>query len=177
MNRTMADGGLPMCWRFQAMRFLAATAILVRFSCIIRARNSKHKRAALPCGRKLICFLRTGFASSRVRSRHAIQSGAHVSAYKIAVCNLYSPHAMRRFYWSLKHAMRGLHVAFVSGRNLRIQLSVAVLVLVLAILFAVKPWEFILLLLLCVAILTLELFNSVVERSGRLESATQADGS
>ncbi len=60
--------------------------------------------------------------------------------------------------------MRGLHVAFVSGRNLRIQLSVAVLVLVLAILFAVKPWEFILLLLLCVAILTLELFNSVVER-------------
>lgn len=71
---------------------------------------------------------------------------------------------MKRFFRSLKHAMRGLHVAFVSGRNLRIQLVVTVLVLILAILFVAKIWEVILLLLLCAAVMTLELFNTVVER-------------
>lgn len=71
---------------------------------------------------------------------------------------------MMRFFRSLQHAMRGLHVAFVSGRNLRIQLVVSVLVLVFSILFVAKTWELILLLLLCAAVMTLELFNSVVER-------------
>jgi len=71
---------------------------------------------------------------------------------------------MKRLWTSGRHAWRGMRVAFVSEPNLRIQIAVTMLVLLLASALSVKPWEFILLLLLCAAVITLELFNTVIER-------------
>ena len=55
-------------------------------------------------------------------------------------------------------------MVFISERNFRIQLVAAALVLWLGVWLGVKPWEFVLLLLLSVAVLVLELVNSVIER-------------
>ncbi len=65
---------------------------------------------------------------------------------------------------SFRHAFRGMRVVFVGERNFRIQITVALIAIVLASVLSVKPWEFILIVLLSASILTLELFNTVVER-------------
>ena len=69
-----------------------------------------------------------------------------------------------RFLTSVRHALRGIRVVFISERNFRIQVLAAVLVLWTGVLLGVKTWEFILLLLLSAAVLVLELVNSVIER-------------
>lgn len=60
--------------------------------------------------------------------------------------------------------MRGVVVVFREERNFRIQAFVAVLILCAGTLLQVQVWEYVLLMLLCAAVLILELLNSVVER-------------
>ncbi|MBT6254163.1 diacylglycerol kinase family protein [Candidatus Uhrbacteria bacterium] len=68
------------------------------------------------------------------------------------------------FFSSLKHALRGIGVVSWTERNFRIQIIVGVLILCTAVIFQVRTWEFILLILLIASVLVLELFNSVIER-------------
>jgi len=65
---------------------------------------------------------------------------------------------------SLKHAFRGVSIVFFGERNFRIQVIFAVLVLCSSWFFQIKIWEFVLVVLLIGAVLTLELLNSVIER-------------
>ncbi len=70
----------------------------------------------------------------------------------------------RRFKKSIKHAFLGVRLVFKSEQNFRIQVITAVTVLVLATLFHVTTFEYIILLLLIVSVLSLEMINSVFER-------------
>lgn len=69
---------------------------------------------------------------------------------------------------SFKNAWRGIVVVFRSEQSFRIQVFVGLFVLVLAYGFKVRSVEFILLLLLVAAVLSLELINSVFERMADL---------
>ncbi|MBI2476913.1 diacylglycerol kinase family protein [Candidatus Uhrbacteria bacterium] len=69
-----------------------------------------------------------------------------------------------QFLKSMRHAARGIQTVFVHESNFRIQVMATLAVLTLAGFVYVRPWELILLILLCASVLTLELFNSVIER-------------
>lgn len=69
-----------------------------------------------------------------------------------------------RLFSSIRHALRGVYVVFRDENNFRIQLVATVLVLCSATYVHVRVWEYILLILLCAAVLILELCNSVIER-------------
>ena len=70
----------------------------------------------------------------------------------------------KRFYRSIKHALRGARLVFKSEQNFRIQVFAAVLAILFSILFQISPNQFIVVLLLISAILSLEMINSIFER-------------
>lgn len=65
---------------------------------------------------------------------------------------------------SLRHALRGLTLAFKSERSFRIQSFAAALVLVLVLVLPLELWERSVLLLVSMFVLVLELLNSSLER-------------
>jgi undecaprenol kinase len=69
-----------------------------------------------------------------------------------------------RFFQSLKHALRGVSVVYGSEQSFRIQVYTALLVLVAGIVFGIRTYEWIVIVLLIGSVLTLELINSIVER-------------
>lgn len=71
---------------------------------------------------------------------------------------------MRRFFRSLKHALRGLLEIARAEQSFRLQIFVAVIVVCLAWILPLNTWERILVLLLCSAVLVLEILNSIMER-------------
>lgn len=70
----------------------------------------------------------------------------------------------RQLFSSVRHALRGVRVVFHAEQNFRIQVAVGALVLILAAMVDVRSYEWILLILLIGAVLTLELINSIIER-------------
>ena len=65
---------------------------------------------------------------------------------------------------SFRYAIHGVRVVFASEQSFRLQCLVAAAVMVLAVALQVNRLEFVLLVLLSGAVLTLELVNSVFER-------------
>lgn len=65
---------------------------------------------------------------------------------------------------SIKHALRGVKIVFQTEQSFKIQSIFAFLVIILAIYFQITSFEWIILLLMSTIILTLELFNSIIER-------------
>ena len=72
--------------------------------------------------------------------------------------------SVRRFFTSVKHALRGVSVVFAAEQSFRIQVGAALLVVAAGIVFGIKTYEWILLVLLIGSVLTLELINSIFER-------------
>lgn len=70
----------------------------------------------------------------------------------------------RLFLRSLRHAFRGMLDVARAEQSFRLQLGVSALVLGLALIFPLETWERILVLLLCTAVLVLEILNSIMER-------------
>jgi diacylglycerol kinase len=70
----------------------------------------------------------------------------------------------RQLFKSIRHALRGAGVVLRDEQNFRIQVLAGALVLLLAAVFDVRIYEWILLILLIGAVLTLELINSIIER-------------
>ena len=68
------------------------------------------------------------------------------------------------FLRSLRHACRGLGDVFWAEQSFRLQVGLTIIVLALSVLFGLQWWEFILLFLLCAAVLVLEIVNSILER-------------
>ncbi len=64
---------------------------------------------------------------------------------------------------SLQAALRGLKYTFKSEQNFRLQILASVAVLFLTWIFPLKSWEVILVILLVVAVLTMELLNTALE--------------
>ena len=71
---------------------------------------------------------------------------------------------MKRFFHSLKHALRGLSYAFRNEHNFQIEIVFAVLVFLLAVLFQLSSTEQSILLIAVCIVLALELLNTAVER-------------
>ena len=71
---------------------------------------------------------------------------------------------MRRFFHSLRHALRGLSYAFRHEHNFQIEVVFAVLVFLLAFLFRLSSTEQSILFIMVGIVLSLELLNTAVER-------------
>lgn len=71
--------------------------------------------------------------------------------------------SLKRLLKSFQDAFRGLRYAFWHEQNFRIQVGLALVVLVLTLIFPLKIWEIILLILLVVSVLTVELLNTALE--------------
>lgn len=65
---------------------------------------------------------------------------------------------------SFAHALRGLWVACKTEQSFRLHIVVALLVVLLAAQLRVTPWDWVVLLLMIGAVMTMELLNSVFER-------------
>ncbi len=72
--------------------------------------------------------------------------------------------SLSRLIRSFHYASRGLFRVFKEEQSFRIQVVAGFLVLILALVFYVKVWEAIALLLVIMMVLVLELINSVFER-------------
>ena len=70
----------------------------------------------------------------------------------------------RQLVKSVRHALRGVRVVFVHEQSFRIQVLAAAVVVTFAAAFGVTRNEWIVLLLLIAAVLSLELMNSIIER-------------
>ena len=70
----------------------------------------------------------------------------------------------RRFKRSLRHAIDGIVYAVSRERNFRFEIVMAVVVIVFILVFKVKNWEAIILILMIMWVLILELINTVLER-------------
>ncbi len=64
---------------------------------------------------------------------------------------------------SFRHAIHGLQHIYTHERSFRIQCRIALLVLFAGLIVGLDVWEYILVLLLCSSVLTLEVINSAVE--------------
>ncbi len=71
---------------------------------------------------------------------------------------------IRTLLTSFKHAIRGVVHVFKTEQSFRLQSIAAMFAIAMALILEVGKLEFILILLLSVAVLTLELVNSVFER-------------
>lgn len=70
----------------------------------------------------------------------------------------------RLFWRSLRHAREGIIEVARAEQSFRLQLGVSVIALGLAWVFPLETWERVLVLLLCSAVLVLEILNSIMER-------------
>ncbi len=68
------------------------------------------------------------------------------------------------FFRSLRRALRGVGEVFRTEHNFRLQSCAAVLALTAAVIFRIALWQAMLVVLLCVAVLVLEIVNSIIER-------------
>lgn len=71
--------------------------------------------------------------------------------------------SLKRLHRSMRDAVRGLVFTFKNEQNFRIQILIAAIVLVAALIFPLRVWEIILLILLVVLVLVMELLNTAFE--------------
>ena len=71
---------------------------------------------------------------------------------------------IKRFCQSFRNAFRGLKFALLYEKNFQLEIVIAILILALILIFKVKNWEAVILVLMIMWILITELTNTVVER-------------
>ncbi len=71
---------------------------------------------------------------------------------------------IKQLFNSIRYSLRGIKYVFKNEQNFRIQLFVALLVVLLMFLFSLRRSEIVVLILLIVAVLTLEILNSALEK-------------
>lgn len=67
------------------------------------------------------------------------------------------------FIKSVRYALRGIRYAFRHEANFRLQCLIGVAVLAFSLVLPLKPWEFLLIVLMTLLVLVLELFNTALE--------------
>jgi undecaprenol kinase len=68
------------------------------------------------------------------------------------------------FFRSLRHAVRGLIDVARAEQSFRFQIFISLIVLCFALLLPLATWERVLVILLCGAVMVLEIVNSIMER-------------
>jgi len=71
---------------------------------------------------------------------------------------------LRKLVQSFSYAWRGVKLVFKEEQNFRLQIAIALICLVLMIVFSLRSWEIIALILVITLVLVLELMNSIIER-------------
>jgi len=71
---------------------------------------------------------------------------------------------LQNLYSSICHALRGVSVVFKAEQSFRIQVIGAVCAVVASIVFQISTYQFLIVLLLIGAVLTLEIVNTIFER-------------
>lgn len=71
---------------------------------------------------------------------------------------------LRLFLRSIRHASRGILDVARAEQSFRLQISIAIMVVCLSWVLPLEIWERILVLLLCAAVMVLEIINSIMER-------------
>lgn len=72
--------------------------------------------------------------------------------------------SLKKFKNSLLYAIAGLRTVFKEEQSFRVQVLAGLVILILAIVFRIKKWETVILILVVVFVLVLELINSIFER-------------
>jgi undecaprenol kinase len=72
--------------------------------------------------------------------------------------------AIKKFNRSFSHAMDGLKYAIKFERNFRIEIMFSILVIALILIFRVREWETVILIVMMMWVLAMELINTVFER-------------
>ncbi|PIR94256.1 diacylglycerol kinase [Candidatus Falkowbacteria bacterium CG10_big_fil_rev_8_21_14_0_10_39_11] len=71
---------------------------------------------------------------------------------------------LKRLQRSFRFALKGIKTVFKTEQNFRLQLLVALIVVVFGIYFQLKPWEWVVIILLILFVLVLEMLNTAFER-------------
>jgi diacylglycerol kinase (ATP) len=71
---------------------------------------------------------------------------------------------LRLFFRSLRHATRGIFDVARAEQSFRFQISISIIVICISWLLPLETWERVLVLLLCSAVMVLEILNSIMER-------------
>ncbi|HCC23480.1 TPA: UDP kinase [Candidatus Falkowbacteria bacterium] len=71
---------------------------------------------------------------------------------------------LNRLQRSFRFALKGLKTVFVMEQNFRIQVLAALIVILAGVYFQLKPWEWVVIILLILFVLVLEMLNTVFER-------------
>ncbi len=71
---------------------------------------------------------------------------------------------VRLFFRSVRHALQGIRDVAHDEQSFRLQLVISLLAIGLAFLLPFEVWERVLVILLCTAVLVLEMLNSIMER-------------
>lgn len=71
---------------------------------------------------------------------------------------------LRLFFRSLRHATRGILDVARAEQSFRFQISISIIVICISWLLPLETWERVLVLLLCSAVMVLEILNSIMER-------------
>lgn len=71
---------------------------------------------------------------------------------------------IKKLISSFKHAINGFRQAVKEEQNLQIHIYISILILGAGLFFQIRKWEFVTLILLIMAILVLELVNTIFER-------------
>ncbi len=70
----------------------------------------------------------------------------------------------RLFIRSVRHAIRGIFDVARAEQSFRFQIFISIIVICFALLLPLDTWERVLVLLLCSAVMVLEILNSIMER-------------
>lgn len=71
---------------------------------------------------------------------------------------------IRLFIRSVRHALQGLLDVARAEQSFRFQIGISIIVIAFSVLLPLNTWERILVLLLCSAVMVLEILNSIMER-------------
>lgn len=72
--------------------------------------------------------------------------------------------AIKKFNRSFSHALDGLRYAVKFERNFRIEMMISVFVIALILIFHVRRWEAVILIVMMMWVMAMELINTVFER-------------
>jgi len=71
--------------------------------------------------------------------------------------------SIKKFFSSLYHAFRGLVRIFRAEQNFRLQTFSAAVVILFSVYFSLRPWEYVVVILMIVIVMTMEILNTALE--------------
>ena len=71
--------------------------------------------------------------------------------------------SIKKFFHSLSHAFTGLARVFRAEQNFRLQTLSAAVVVFFSVYFSLRPWEYVVVILMILMVMTMEILNTAME--------------